>query len=115
MRRQINKICTNPPTITLFILIALLSASSAAQTAASPSTCAAKKLERQIVVSIPHRQLAVVAAGQVVKVYAVAVGADASPSPQGDFTITHRLVNPTYYHPGKVIGPGKSNPLGTRW
>jgi len=115
MRRQLNKICANSPTITLFILIALLSASSAAQTAASQSTRAAKKPERQIVVSIPHRQLAVVEAGQVVKVYAVAVGAEESPSPQGDFTITHRLVNPTYYHPGKVIGPGKSNPLGTRW
>lgn len=76
---------------------------------------AAKKTGRQIIVSIPHRQLAVIQNGQVLKVYSVAVGADESPSPDGDFTVTHRLVNPTYYHPGKVIGPGKANPLGTRW
>ena len=25
------------------------------------------------------------------------------------------MEKPTYYHPGKVIGAGASNPLGTRW
>ena len=45
----------------------------------------------------------------------VAVGAAVSPSPTGAFKIVNRIPRPTYYHPGKVIGPGKSNPLGTRW
>jgi hypothetical protein len=43
------------------------------------------------------------------------VGAEVSRSPEGDFTVINRLENPTYYRPGKVIGPGKENPLGTRW
>lgn len=71
--------------------------------------------ERRIVVSIPDRKLALIENGEVVKVYPVAVGAKVSASPTGEFKIINRLTNPTYYHPGKVIGPGKANPLGTRW
>src|SRR5262249_6576688 len=69
----------------------------------------------RIVVSIPDRKLAVVENGDVVGVFAVAVGADVSPSPVGTFTIVTRIPHPTYYKPGKVIGPGAANPLGTRW
>jgi hypothetical protein len=71
--------------------------------------------ERKIVISIPDRKLALIEDGQVVKVYSVAVGKAATPSPSGEFRIRERITNPTYYAPGKVIRPGKSNPLGTRW
>jgi lipoprotein-anchoring transpeptidase ErfK/SrfK len=37
------------------------------------------------------------------------------PRAQSALTIVNRIPNPTYYHPGKVIGPGSNNPLGTRW
>ena len=70
---------------------------------------------REILVSIPDRQLALIQDGQILRIYAVAVGADISPSPAGDFTIVNRLENPTYYRPGVVIDPGADNPLGTRW
>lgn len=70
---------------------------------------------RQIVVSIPDRKLALVEDGRVVKVYRVATGARVSPSPAGEFTIAHRIPEPTYYAPGVVIPPGPGNPLGTRW
>ena len=70
---------------------------------------------RRIVVSIPDRKLALIENDVVVKVYPVAVGAGVSPSPDGSFQIVNRLTNPTYYHTGKVIGPGAQNPLGTRW
>ncbi|HEX7961215.1 MAG TPA: L,D-transpeptidase [Terriglobales bacterium] len=70
---------------------------------------------RKIVVSIPDRKLALIEDGEIIKVYAVAVGASESPSPEGEFKIVNRLTSPTYYHPGKVIGPGADNPLGTRW
>jgi lipoprotein-anchoring transpeptidase ErfK/SrfK len=70
---------------------------------------------RKVVVSIPHRKLALIENGQVRKVYAVAVGAHTSPSPSGSFEVKTRLVSPTYYHPGKVIPAGADNPLGTRW
>lgn len=70
---------------------------------------------RLIVISIPDRQLALIVNGEVAKVYPVAVGKGSTPSPEGEFTITTRTEDPTYYHEGKVIPPGKSNPLGTRW
>src|SRR5262249_48757104 len=70
---------------------------------------------REIVVSIPDRKLALIEDGEVIKVYPVAVGAIDSPTPEGEFQIINRLTSPTYYHPGKVIGPGAENPLGTRW
>src|SRR5262249_14337030 len=67
------------------------------------------------VVSIPDRKLALIENDQVVSLYPVAVGAPASPSPVGTFTVVTRVSNPTYYHPGVVIGPGTANPIGTRW
>lgn len=74
-----------------------------------------EKPEKRIVVSIPHRKLALIEDGQVIRLYDTAVGAAKSPSPVGDFEILTRIPNPTYYAPGKVTAPGKSNPLGTRW
>lgn len=71
--------------------------------------------QRQVVVSIPDRKLALIEDGRVLKIYPVAVGAEVSPSPDGEFKIINRLEKPTYYHPGKVIPAGASNPLGTRW
>jgi lipoprotein-anchoring transpeptidase ErfK/SrfK len=71
--------------------------------------------DRRLVVSIPDHKLAVVENGSVVKVYGIATGAPATPSPAGTFRIVNRLVDPTYYGGGKVIGPGAANPLGNRW
>jgi len=70
---------------------------------------------RRIVVSIPDRKLAVVQSGRVVKVFQTAVGAPETPSPSGSFQIVERLTDPTWYYKGKVVPPGKANPLGTRW
>ncbi len=70
---------------------------------------------RQVLVSIPDRKLAVLEDGRVLKIFPVAVGAEDSPSPEGEFQIINRLSNPTYYHPGKVIPAGPANPLGSRW
>ena len=71
--------------------------------------------ERRIVVSIPDRKLALLEDGRVVKTYPVAVGAAATPSPAGNFTVAERVSHPTWYRPGKVVPPGKGNPLGPRW
>jgi lipoprotein-anchoring transpeptidase ErfK/SrfK len=78
-------------------------------------TPAAQAMTRTIVVSLEDRRLALVEDGVVKKVYPVAVGKDATPSPTGTFTIVARVTNPTYYHSGKVIPPGPENPVGTRW
>ena len=70
---------------------------------------------RLLIVSIPDRKLAVIEGGEVVAVFRVAVGKAATPSPTGTFTVINRLTSPTYYGPGVVIGPGPTNPLGSRW
>ena len=72
-------------------------------------------LSRFILISIPDRQLALVDDGKVVKTYPIAVGANGSPSPQGDFTIISRVSNPNWTHKGQVVPPGKNNPVGSRW
>jgi len=82
---------------------------------ATPASEPQARPERRIVISIPDRKLALIEDGKVVKVYPVAVGSPATPSPSGEFRVRERITNPTYYAPGNVIGPGKANPLGTRW
>jgi len=70
---------------------------------------------RVVLVSLVDRKLAVIEDGVVVATFEVAVGADVTPSPAGEFKVVNRVQNPTYYHPGNVIPAGKNNPLGTRW
>jgi lipoprotein-anchoring transpeptidase ErfK/SrfK len=71
--------------------------------------------KRTVLVSIPDRKLAVIEDGDILATFQIAVGAEVSPSPTGEFQIVNRVSNPTYYHAGKVIPTGKNNPLGTRW
>jgi len=71
--------------------------------------------KRLLLISIPDHRLAVIEDGQVRKIYCVAVGKESTPSPTGSFHIVARVVDPTYYHEGKVIAPGPGNPLGNRW
>ena len=70
---------------------------------------------RRIVVSLEDRKLAVLEGDKVVKTYQTAVGAKASPSPTGVYKIVSNVADPTWYHKGKVVRPGKANPVGTRW
>jgi len=70
---------------------------------------------RRIVVSIPDRKLAVLEGSQVVRIFPTAVGAPATPSPTGSFQIIQRVPDPTWYTKGRIVPPGKANPLGTRW
>jgi L,D-transpeptidase ErfK/SrfK len=74
-----------------------------------------ERVKRLVVVSIPERKLAVLENDEVIARFAVSVGAEVSPSPQGEFEIVNLVANPTYYHDGVVLPPGKGNPVGTRW
>ena len=73
------------------------------------------RTKRRIVVSVPDKRLILVENDRVVKVYRVATGAAATPSPSGSYRVAQRVSDPTYYHPGKVIAAGPENPLGPRW
>jgi len=107
-----NRITIRALTMTAAIaMLAAAEALAADRDGAVPAPSAA----RRIVVSIPDRKLAVIENDEVIRVFPVAVGAPASPSPVGTFTIVNRVTNPTYYRPGKVIAPGATNPIGTRW
>lgn len=99
------------------LVVAMLAALTVADQATAAETVlpAATTTPRRLVVSIPDRTLVVIENEKVVSVFQVAVGAASTPSPIGTFTIVNRIPNPTYYRPGKVVGPGAANPLGTRW
>ena len=97
------------------VIAAVTVAGTFAADAAAEEVTPAVPIVRRVIVSIADRQLVVVENGEAVEWYAVAVGADATPSPVGTFTIVNRITDPTYYRPGKVVPPGPGNPLGTRW
>ena len=94
--------------LAVFLLVAIAKAAAQDKTPVAPRNL-------RIIVSIPDRKLALVENARVLRVYRVAVGGRVSPSPTGEFKVVSRLSNPTYYHPGVVIPPGRNNPLGTRW
>jgi lipoprotein-anchoring transpeptidase ErfK/SrfK len=101
-------------TILALTTVAMLAVTTYAN-ASDAATTVEQPVVRRIVVSIPDRKLALVENGEVVRIYPIAVGAPVSPSPVGTFSIVTRVSNPTYYRPGKVVGPGAANPIGTRW
>jgi hypothetical protein len=71
--------------------------------------------QRTLIVSLPDRKLALVEDGRLAKVYDIAVGTPWTPSPTGELHVVNKIAQPTYYHRGVVIGPGKRCPLGPRW
>ena len=70
-----------------------------------------------IVINLPSRTLEFYSAGKLIKVYPVAIGKAATPSPVGDFSVANKEYNPAWYPPkgGQVIPSGPDNPLGYRW
>jgi hypothetical protein len=118
MNRPAHRALRNQATSRCFAVLAIcavVAASSAAAQSSQPQAKPSPQPTRRIIVSIPDRKLALLENDHVVKVYDVAVGATVSPSPDGNYQIAQRLENPTYYHPGVIVGPGSNNPLGPRW
>ncbi len=70
---------------------------------------------RRIVVSLSEHKLTLYDGARVLKTYDAAVGKPSSPSPEGEYQVVNRIPNPTWYTRGRVVRPGKRNPLGTRW
>jgi lipoprotein-anchoring transpeptidase ErfK/SrfK len=97
----------------LLLTLAIMPSETANAQTSSPDV--PTRPHRQILVSIPDRELAVIEQGKVIRTFPVSVGASVSPSPTGEFPIVQRLANPTYYHPGVVIPAGSDNPIGPRW
>ncbi len=108
--RQIDGNTESKLAVAILAVFLLLGPAASAQTAVPPVAP-----RRLVVVSIPDRKLALIEDGQIVRIFNVAVGRDISPTPTGTFTIVNRVTHPAYYHDGKVIPPGKNNPVGDRW
>lgn len=73
-------------------------------------------LERfEVVVSKSENSLMVLYGGEFFKLYRVGTGTGGS-TPSGEFRIATKLVDPPWYHRGRVISPcDPENILGTRW
>ena len=96
-------------------LIAMAFEARAFANSGSTNASALSTTSRRIVISLADCRLALMEGTKVLRVFRTAVGAPGSPSPVGTYTIVNRVLNPTYFAPGKVIPPGPANPLGTRW
>src|SRR5262245_46055953 len=84
---------------------------------------------RGLVINIPEMRIYLLPkntkAGEIVNVqtYAIGIGTEETPSPDGPFHVTAKDVNPTWYVPDsiyrkmdppkrRIVGPGPDNPLG---
>lgn len=118
MSQITRKVRNSAPKLLLLAFLAVAFVTPICAQDSTPETAPDSNEEdgsRVVLVSLVDRKLAVIEDGIVIATFEVAVGADVSPSPTGEFKIVSRVQNPTYYHPGMVIPSGKNNPLGTRW
>ncbi len=83
---------------------------------------AEEDLGATIVVDLSERRLYLYDGVEVDKKYGVAIGTPGHPTPRGDWKLVQKRYMPTWRNPGSAwaanmpdyIGPGPSNPLGTR-
>jgi hypothetical protein len=81
-----------------------------------------ESFDTAIIVSTSANVLKLYGKGELRKKYAVATGTGGYPTPHGQFWITAKRMNPTWYNPYSdwsrnmpaFIPPGPNNPLGTR-
>lgn len=81
-----------------------------------------QRMVGRIVVNLTQYRVRLVRNGKVVKMYPIAKGQPAYPTPTGEYEINDKQVDPTWYPPDSPwaaelssIPPGPGNPLGTRW
>ncbi|QJW47777.1 L,D-transpeptidase [bacterium BFN5] len=70
-----------------------------------------------IIINLPSRTLEYYVNDMLTREYSIAIGKVSTPSPLGLYTITDKMINPTWYPPGKnySVPSGPNNPLGYRW
>jgi len=49
------------------------------------------------------------------KEYPVCIGKQSTPTPQGEYRVVYKTVNPYWINKDVVVPPGPQNPLGARW
>ncbi|GAB6182258.1 hypothetical protein JCM14036_35770 [Desulfotomaculum defluvii] len=78
-----------------------------------PSAGATEK-SKLIIINKKTNQLGFYVDGLLTKVFPVATGRQRSFTPEGNFKVVNKLVNPPYYKKN-IPGGSPYNPLGTRW
>jgi L,D-transpeptidase ErfK/SrfK len=78
-----------------------------------------------LVINVPEMRLYDFTVGPVPEIFAIAIGDDMTATPEGDFRVGPKRVNPTWYVPDSIraenpdlpaqVPPGPDNPLGDRW
>ena len=84
-----------------------------------------KAMADGVVINVPEARLYHFRGGALQAVYPAAVGLPTWQTPLGAFTVTVKVLNPTWYMPAElaerekvkreVVPPGDDNPLGDRW
>jgi L,D-transpeptidase ErfK/SrfK len=84
-----------------------------------------KKLDGGILINIPEYRLYFFKGDDSIKVFPVCIGLPTWKTPSGEFSITHKIENPTWYMPDaiaekekvkkEIVPPGPLNPLGDLW
>jgi lipoprotein-anchoring transpeptidase ErfK/SrfK len=81
-----------------------------------------QQVEKAILVRTGENKLYLYERGTIIRTYGVATGSPRYPTPTGRFEVVLKRYRPTWYNPWSpwsmhepaIIGPGPSNPLGTR-
>ncbi|KZE66348.1 L,D-transpeptidase [Fictibacillus phosphorivorans] len=67
-----------------------------------------------VIVNKTSNRLALIEEGKIKEVYKVATGKSKELTPEGEFTVTVKAIDP-YYRKKDIPGGDKTNPLGSRW
>lgn len=92
-----------------FLLLAIILTACFAQVSAEEGAGA------RIEINLPSRTLSLYMDGVLEKEYPVCVGTSSTPTPQGEYKVIYKTVNPNWINKGVVVTPGPQNPLGERW
>jgi len=68
-----------------------------------------------IEINLPSRILSLYMDGALLKEYPVCVGRSSAQTPQGEYRVVYKTVDPYWLNKGTVVPPGPQNPLGKRW
>jgi lipoprotein-anchoring transpeptidase ErfK/SrfK len=70
-----------------------------------------------LLLKLNERKVYIYKGSQIVATYPVAIGKKGRETPTGEWQVMETLVNPgwTNFNTGKMMPPGKNNPLGSRW
>lgn len=68
-----------------------------------------------IEINIPSHTLGIYSGESLMREYPVCVGNKATPTPQGQYNVVYKTVDPYWLNKDVVVPPGPQNPLGIRW